>query len=246
MKITLFLRFLFATLFPAFAWVTLSSYTLANGIYSSGTTGNDISYPECSTSNFLQNAAFGIVGATGGRAFTDNPCLSREFTWASSLVTPPSLYMNLNSPIGPTASEGITGPYDNCARKDKVCQAENYGYNAAQDASLYAANQGVSPSMWWLDIESTNSWSSSSSLNQETINGAVQFFKDQNESIGIYSTPSMWSSITGGYQNNLPVWIATGSTDPTPYCSSTSAFTGGIVHLVQYAADSSLDTDYAC
>jgi hypothetical protein len=133
MKTSRFFRFLFASLLFAVIWMVLSSQALAQGIYTAGTTGNDISYPQCSTSTYPHNS-FGIVGATGGRAFTYNSCLSTEFTWAQTLSTLPSLYINLNSPIGTTASKGMTGPYGSCSKKDKLCQAENYGYNAAQDA----------------------------------------------------------------------------------------------------------------
>jgi hypothetical protein len=243
LKTPRFFHLLFAVLLFAVAWIVLGSHTLA--YYTSNRTGNDVSYPQCSTSNFPQNA-FGIVGVTGGRAFTDNSCLSKEFAWASTLPNPPSVYMNLNAPLGPTASEGMTGPYGNCAKKDKLCQAENYGYNAAQYAFDYAAEQDVLSPMWWLDIETANSWSSDTSLNQRTIDGAVQFFADKGEIlVGIYSTPRMWSSITGNYKNHLPVWLPAGSMPPETYCSSSYSFTGGTVYLVQYPSNG-FDTNYAC
>ncbi len=245
MKTRLFCRLLFAGLLFAVAWIALSSQAFAYGIYTGGTTGNDISYPQCSTSSYPQNS-FGIVGVTGGRAFTDNSCLAKEFAWAKALSTTASLYMNLNSPIGSTASKGMTGPYGNCKKTDKLCQAENYGYNAAQDAYTYAQQQGANSSQWWLDIETGNSWSSSSTLNQGTINGATKFFSDRSINLGIYSTQSMWNSITGGYHNALPAWIATTSTTPATYCSSSYSFTGGQMYLVQYSSGSSFDTDYAC
>jgi hypothetical protein len=242
-----FFRFLFATLLFGVAWTILSSSALAYGIYSSAIEGNDISYPQCSTNNYPQkDAQFGIIGVTGGKAFTNNACLSEEFAWASDLSSLPSLYMNLNSPIGSTAFKGMVGPYGRCKRIGGRCQAENYGYNAAQEAFRYATSQGAFSPIWWLDIETTNSWSSSPSLNRGTINGAVKFFKDQGISVGIYSVPSMWSSITGNYKNNLPVWIAISSITPAPYCSSASGFTGGAVYLVQHASDSSFDSDHAC
>jgi hypothetical protein len=228
----------------------MTTTVLAAGVYSSGTSGNDVSYPQCSssTSSFPRNS-FGIVGVTGGRAFTDNACLATEFPWASTLSsTPASLTMNLNSPIGSTASSGMTGPYGTCAKKDKLCQAENYGYNAAQAADTYARQQGASALEWWLDIETGNSWSSSFTLNQGTINGAAFFFTSNRMAVGIYSTPSMWKSITGGYQNaQLPVWLATTATTPSTFCSLSYSFTGGQVYLVQYAnALVSVDSDYAC
>jgi len=243
MKTTCFFHLLFAVLLFAVVWIALSGHTLA--YYTSSRTGNDISYPQCGTSNLPQNA-FGIVGITGGRAFTGNPCLSKEFAWASNLPNPPSVYMNLNAPIGPTASEGMSGPYGNCAKEDGLCQAKNYGYNAAQYAFSYAADQDVLSPMWWLDIEVANSWSSDTSLNQRTIDGAVRFFAEQEEiAVGIYSTPSMWSSITENYRNHLPAWFPAGSMPPETYCSSKYSFTGGPVYLVQYISNG-FDTNYAC
>ena len=245
MKTTRFFPRLLAVALFAVAWIVLSSNALAYGVYPSHTTGNDVSYPQCSTSNDPQNA-FGIVGVAGGRAFTYNPGLSQEFAWAQTLANPPSLYMNLNAPIGLTASQGMTGPYGNCAKRDHLCQAENYGYNAAQNAFNYAASQSVSSPMWWLDVESANTWSSNTSLNQGTINGAAKFFSDHGGmAVGIYSTPNMWSSITGGYINQLPVWLPGSSLSPATYCSSNYSFTGGTVYLVQYPSNG-FDADYAC
>jgi hypothetical protein len=246
MKTKRFFYLLLAFFLFTFIWMLLPISVLAHGIYTGGTKGNDISWPQCGTSSFPQNS-FGIVGVTGGRAFTENPCLSQEFVWAHALSTPASLYMNLNSPIGSTASKGMTGPYGNCKKNDKLCQAENYGYNAAQYAYTYAQQQGASSSQWWLDIEIANSWSSSATLNQGTINGAAKFFSDKSIKLGVYSSQRMWNSITGGYQNGLPAWLATTATTPATYCSSTYSFTGGQMYLVQYSnSATSIDSDYAC
>jgi hypothetical protein len=249
MKTRVFSRVLLAGFLAVCTWLVVATTVLAAGIYTGGTYGNDISYPQCgsSTSSFPRNS-FGIVGVTGGRAFTDNSCLATEFSWASTLSsTLASLYMNLNSPIGSTASKGMTGPYGNCTKKDKLCQAENYGYNAAQDAYTYAQQQGAGSSQWWLDIETGNSWSSSPTLNQGTIKGAAQFFTKNGIAVGIYSTQSMWNNITGGYPNGLPVWLATTATSPATYCTASHSFTGGQIYLVQYSNPSvSVDSDYAC
>jgi hypothetical protein len=244
MKIYRISRFIFAGLLFTVTWIALSSTALADGTYPSAATGNDISFPQCGTSSYPSNT-FGIVGVGGGRAFTHNPCLAQEFTWAQGLSTRASLYMNLNAPADSTASNGMTGAYGHCSQKNKRCQAKNYGYNAAQDAFNYATSQNVSSSLWWLDIETANFWASETSLNQATIKGAVRFLSSQGISVGVYSTQSMWSSITGGYTNGLPAWVAIDTTNPSDYCSSTYAFTGGAVYLVQYSYND-FDTDYAC
>jgi hypothetical protein len=245
MKVTLFFRFFFGACSLMIVWIIVSSNTLAKGIYQANTGGNDISYPQCGTNNYPQNA-FDIVGVSDGKAFTDNPCLAEEFAKAKTRPHPTTLYMNLNAPIGPTAHKGMIGPYGHCTRGDMLCQAKNYGYNAARHAFHYATKQGASAPMWWLDIEFANSWSANPLINRGTINGAVKFFTNRHIPVGIYSTPFVWSSITEGYRNNLPVWFATVATVPAPYCSAGYGFTGGVVYMVQYASGGGIDTDYAC
>jgi hypothetical protein len=246
MRTRFIITVLVSGLLSVMAVLVMTTTVLAADIYTSQTYGNDISWPQCGTSSFPQNS-FGIVGVTGGKAFTNNPCLAQEFTWAKALTTPASLYINLNAPIGSTASKGDTGPYGTCAKGDKLCKARNYGYNATQAASAYAQQQGASSSQWWLDIETGNSWSSSATLNRDTVDGATKFFADHGLALGVYSTQGMWQSITGGYRNGLPVWLATTATAPAAYCSPGYSFTGGQVYLVQYSnASVSVDSDYAC
>jgi hypothetical protein len=245
MKMTPIWRFLLAILLAVVVGLFLTSSALASGFSIAGIGGNDISYPQCKVTSYPLSAAFGVVGVTGGRAFRYNSCLAREFAWAAELSMPPSLYMNLNAPIGPTASKGMTGPYGSCAKKNMACQAANYGYNAAQYAFNYAQQQGAGATMWWLDIETANSWFSNTSLNRLTIDGAVKFFANHGLTIGTYSTPHMWKLITENYRNRLPVWAATTSTSPSFYCLS--SFTGGPVYLVQYSNPAtSFDSDYTC
>jgi hypothetical protein len=174
MRTGVVVRLLVAGLAGLVLWFSVTATVFAATSYSPGTYGNDISYPQCGSSSFPTNT-FGIVGVTGGRAFTTNSCFASEFDWVSHLTTAASLYMNLNSPIGSTASNGNTGPYGTCAKSDTLCHAENYGYNAAQAAYTYAQQQGASSLQRWLDIETGNSWSSSTTLNQGTINGGYAF-----------------------------------------------------------------------
>lgn len=230
---------LFLLLFTLFE---LSEQTLAYGIYTGDTYGNDFSYPQCNLISFPQQT-FNIVGVTSGRAFQHNQCFNSEYLWTTGLATTGSVYMNLNAPIGTTASKGMTGPFGNCSKSDKICQSKNYGYNAAQDAYSYALGQGA---MWWLDIETFNSWSSNAGLNRNVIDGAVRFFTDKGIPVGIYSTPNMWNKITGNYQNKLPTWTATTNYGPYDSCLAVS-FTGGQTYLVQYRNPTiTIDSDYAC
>lgn len=142
----------------------------------------------------------------------------------------------------------MTGPKGNCSKKDKVCQSYNYGYNAAQFSYQYAISQNASSPMWWLDIETANSWSAKTSLNDLVIQGAIEFLQGQNLTVGIYSTKNQWNAIAGTtYKPGLPNWVAGApSLSAAPsYCSSTYAFGGGSVWLVQYP-QGNYDGDYVC
>lgn len=205
--------------------------------------GHDVSWPQCDVIKKLPKSDFGIVGVTGGKAFTGNPCLSDEYKWAVSTGSA-SVYINLNTNDDSTLDKGFHGPYGDCAEMDIDCQSKNYGFNAANDAYNYAKSQGVvNPQMWWLDIEELNNWSNNLTYNREVIDGSTRFFADKGLTIGIYSTPIMWKDLTGDYKNNLPVWPAVISNSPSQNCGT--GFTGGKIYLIQHNQDE-LDKNFAC
>lgn len=225
----------------------LASSAGAQGIYTGGSSGYDIFYPNCGGAYQTLGGQFGVVGVTSGHAFRHNACFKDEYGWAVGKPIPASVYMNLNEAIGTTAAGNTSGPVA-CARGDKACQAHNYGWNAAQDAYTYAAGNlpagAAIPTTWWLDIETANSWSANTALNRADIQGALDYLRGRGFTVGIYSTGSMWKTITGSWQNLLPAWVAGGSSaDPSASCGT--GFTGGAVYLVQYASGG-YDGDYAC
>jgi hypothetical protein len=214
--------------------------------------GFDVSYPQCG--NAVPSGSFGIVGVTGGKAFTSNTCFAAEYDRVPAGQA--SIYMNLNAAIGSTAGNGSTGPYTAsgvCAHSDKTCEAYNYGWKAAQYA--YGLASSRSAGTWWLDIETANSWQAQVALNQSTIQGAVDFLLNRASpagvtnrqptagisNVGIYSTPAMWQKIAGGSKSGLPVWYA-GTSATT---CSVASFTGGPLWLVQQASGVS-SGDIAC
>lgn len=220
----------------------------AQGIYTGTSSGYDISFPQCGFDYPTLNAyTFGMVGVTNGHAFRNNPCFASEYAWAVHTLSPESVYLNLNEDIGVTALYGDTGPYGTCG-PDDPCHALNYGYNAASSAYTYAAQQAptFATRMWWLDIETLNSWSETDlSRNQAVIKGALQYLLvEHGFAVGIYSTAAMWQEITGGWQVGLPAWVGGGSKeDAKSLCDA--AFTGGSVYLVQYD-DDGYDGNYTC
>ncbi len=231
----------------AFFGTTLTSLLLlastahAQGIYQSATVGNDVSYPNCSA-KAPKSAAFGIIGTTGGLGFSQNPCLTKEAGWFGNK----SLYVNTGYPGQSYALKYQNSPHA-CSNGDLNCLAYNYGYNAGQYALNYATSQGVTSSTWWLDVETANSWTNDYQQNQNSLQGETDALKNSGViTVGVYSTTAQWSSITGGWQNQLPNWGATTwqtAKQAAKYCTGHD-FTGGGTWLLQFKG--SLDQDYAC
>jgi hypothetical protein len=207
-----------------------------------------VSYPQCPGST-APAGAFGIVGVNGGRPFTDNSCLSNEYK-AAPKSPAPSLYINTGytkayrSSISPSCSSVASSVSGTSAQK----QAWAIGCTEAEKSLAYANGQGATKvAMWWLDVETANSWSSSNlTLNQYAIQGVVSRLVQTGLPVGVYSTPSMWTAITGG--NGRPTgnftptgiaanWVAAGN------CGS--PFTNSPVWLFQ-AVVNGVDTDQAC
>jgi len=181
---------------------------------------------------------FAVVGVTAGKAFTRNPRLASEFSWATlSSSNAPTIYLNLNAPYGSAATDtNISGP-TSCATPfgssvyseaaggtypdPAPCAGYNFGYNTAKDAFEYASNQKTfSPHIWWLDIEEANSWSDNTAVNAQVIQGAIDYLNKQNIPVGIYSVPYMWRKIAGdgfspkeslgGKDTPVPTWFPIG------------------------------------
>lgn len=214
----------------------------ASSTYPTGSTGVDISYPNCSAA--ISKVSFGVVGVTGGLVYSTSNCLKAEAGHFSNL----SLYANtgLNasnqSAYYVQAQVGCNG--------DVYCTAYNYGYNAAMNALNYASSQGVGSTKWWLDLETDSSWDSDVLQNQKSLQGEYDAFVQHGAiTVGVYSTTMQWQSVTGSWQNNWPSWGATTWTTASQaqtYCTG-HQFTGGASLLMQYKSrKSKLDQDVAC
>ena len=187
----------------------------------------------------------------------------------------------------PTSSSAAD-PYGSCATttvstssgsavvgQDSAACAWQYGHDRAtqdgtwltQEAQAVAAQESTvtvaaqpSAYVWWLDVETANSWQSGTTglqMNVADLEGMVQGFRDAGVTaagaVGVYSTTYQWTTITGGSTGSsgtslagLPDWLpgATTQTGAVSDCSA-AAFTGGKVVLTQWTARS-LDSDYAC
>ena len=162
--------------------------------------------------------------------------------------------MNLNGVMYKTWAYSLDGPKGKCTKVDYVCQAYNYGYNTAQFAFNYATDQGVTASMWWLDVEWGNYWPYNTALNDVVIQAAIDFMSSQKVMVGIYSTQRQWQRIAGAKfvpklpsESHLPIWLAT-ATDAAAapnYCTANNAFAGGLVWYVQYPGKT-FDENFDC
>jgi hypothetical protein len=237
--------------------------------------GYDISYPQCS-SGYPTDGGFGIVGVNGGLANDANGCLGSELAWAkakpgltSPSQPPASVYINTADPGNgvadwPSPSKGTAGgttPYGTC--DGSWSQACSYVYGQQRAAYSYGLVSGIDSSLaasapWWLDIETVNSWATSSdssnwaALNVATIQGFIAGLqgKGATGAIGIYSTASQWGAITN--QNattssfpNIPDWVAGAGSYSQAQANCKASFSGGRVALAQYPWNG-FDADYAC
>jgi hypothetical protein len=209
-----------------------------------GRYGFDVSWPQCGQRELPPAHAFAVLGVTGGKAFTTNPCLGAQWRWAAGTSGAAALYMNVNEADPPTSPTSANGPAGHCPADSAPCAAYNYGANAAGFAVAYARRSGASAPMWWLDVENGNSWSDHQDLNAEVVRGALDELHRRRLSAGIYSTGVQWSDITGGADFGVPVWVA-GSPDldsAGSYCGR--GFAGGPVWMVQTMLD--YDVNYLC
>lgn len=249
---------------------------------SSGSVGLDISWPQCGA-KVPTTQTFGIVGVNGGLATTTNACLKDQLIWASKStgVTKQDkvqLYVNTANPGGlGTASWPLSGvdsignttnnPYGLCDGGDSLACAWQYGWNrAVEDVVLRfqpaAAQAGVasqaSSYVWWLDVETDNTWKAPGSVfnnqsNVAVLEGMTSYFKSVGGRVGLYSTAYQWSQIVGSSVsmtsnlNGLTSWLA-GSTSlnsAKQACNAKSLTANGSVILTQYISKG-FDYDYSC
>jgi hypothetical protein len=222
-----------------------SATSAASDPFKSGSSGYDISYPECGHS-YPSGGAFWVVGVDGGRPFTPNPCLASEFAAAPKSPTAPGVYMN----TGYSAKYSANVVSDCSSQSASIQgskteqQAWAIGCSEGEYSLSYFANKlhGAAVSMWLLDIETANSWSSRT-LNQYAIRGIVDKLTATSSAIpvGIYSNSTFWVRITGGNWNPsgaVADWVTSGGTCGT-------GFSGMPVWLVQ-GSSGGFDSDLAC
>jgi|GEM_PF-2105334 len=191
--------------------------------------GYDVSHPQCKTA-LPADGGFAIVGVTGGRPFSSNKCVGSQLAWA---VTKSGHAVYVNS--------GYPGVGDPVA----------YGTSIANDAvAREHAQSGGGTSVWWLDVETANTWAGTQQQNATVLDAIASRLQQLGARVGIYSTPGMWLEIAGSWSPGLPVWYATG---PGTVLTATQACSGSfagspaaLVQWVQRTAKGEFDRNLVC
>jgi hypothetical protein len=228
--------------------------------------GNDISWPQCNKT-LPGGQAFGIVGVNNGLANNTNPCFARQLSWAQQSrggTGQPlaALYVNTANPglagsWWPTSNEyggtTVANPYGTCAGANDIPCAYMYGYAKAYDDANIRGVANPGSYLWWLDVETINSWEPNKAANAADLEGMTAYFQSIGARVGLYSTTYQWSQIVGTVStasnlNGLRSWIAGASsaTNAKSMCTTAKPLTANSpVTLVQFV-QSNLDYDYSC
>lgn len=226
--------------------------------------GNDVSWPQCGKT-LPTGQAFGIVGVNGGKASNFNTCFATEWSWARTSkggTSQPSaqLYINTGNPGDVLAQYNVTDwpsssiaadPHGTCSGTwtDNLACSWEYGYErASADIAFVGSGSGA----WWLDIETSNSWTSDPAKNQATLAGMVYALQQSGATVGIYSSSGSWSTLFGAVAPSSPLyplseWRPGAKTlrNATSNCSLAPFEGNGRIVITQYVANN-LDYDHSC
>lgn len=246
--------------------------------------GLDVSWPQCGK-RLPKDMAFAIVGVNDGLANDTNHCLSDQLLWGSKAVggtqqAKLQLYVNTANPAGlgtaswPTNNidvngSAVTSGYGACNGKfnyDLACSYQ-YGWNRAVEddvirftpaAKVAKIDYDSSNYIWWLDVETENTWlPSGSEFNQKSnvavLEGMADYFISIGAEVGVYSNSYQWKEITGNLISDnsslrgLPDWRPSGDLKTAKFnCDAAAPLTpGGYTALTQYVIKN-LDHNYSC
>jgi hypothetical protein len=244
--------------------------------------GIDVSWPQCGKKLPIDHA-FGIVGVNGGLATTTNPCLKDQLVWASQARGDTAqeklqLYVNTANPGGlntvswpsnniDSAGNFTNNPHGLCDNSDSLACAWQYGWNRSVEDVLdrfkpAAAPAGVSDNpadyIWWLDVETENTWKLNGSQfdhesNTAVLEGMTKHFQSVGGRVGLYSTAYQWGQIVGtavvagSNLNGLINWRPGGANLNTAKdaCKAAPLTANGTVVLTQFVSRG-LDYNYSC
>lgn len=229
--------------------------------------GYDVSHPQCDA-ELPRDRGFAVVGVNGGLSTRANPCLSEQLAWASESSgevdeqPPAQLYLNTANP-GQLLDEVTTWPqtgatpYGSCDGSNTTACSWEYGWERAENSVLSffapaarAARMDSQPSryVWWLDVETMNTWQYGSAeeteRNRATLEGMATYLLSRGAEVGVYSTGRQWGQIVGEVDDDsvladLDSWLAGSLTadEAEDACDDDPLVPDGEVVLTQYVRD---------
>ena len=244
--------------------------------------GYDVSYPQCGKT-LPTDHYFGIVGINGGNAATPNDCLADQLAWANRAKTGSTqskyqVYVNTANPgeviseitTWPKSSADVNGnapanPYGACDGSNSRACSWLYGWNRSiytegvfrNAATSKGLNTNTAEYVWWLDVETMNTWQYGNNealiRNTAAIEGFGAYYLSKGAQIGLYSTAAQWSEITGNNVsaasnlNGLRNWRPSGASlaNAKANCKVAPLTSGSTIALTQYVVKN-LDHNHSC
>jgi hypothetical protein len=231
-------------------------------------TGADVSQPQ-GTGPYPSGTEFGIVGVNYPLANQTNADFAAERAWAAATsggtAQPKVQLYVLTANPGPAAaswptsnaypsgSPAAANPYGRCTGAMDLACSWMYGYARAYDDANSRGVSSPSSYRWWLDVETGFTYQTGNlAQNVADFEGMTAYFESIGASVGIYSTPTMWSEIAGTVTTasplyTLPNWVPFGASvaaeTAAAKCDSPPLM-GGNITMVQYV--DTFDYDYSC
>ena len=159
-----------------------------------------------------------------------------EWALASTSGTPqiPSLYFNTG--YAGAYAKNITAGCQAAAGNAPIppgtpahtASTEQQAWEIGCSETAYAVSHAPgTPAMWWADVETGNSWSTSTTYNGFAVDGIAYELSMTGITGGVYSTPAMWDKIVGAGFVSTPA--ITADWQPTATCpaSGLSLLAGG-------------------
>lgn len=222
--------------------------------------GHDVSWPQCSSAQGgydlpmpPTDSDFMIIGLSKGLAFTENPCLASQVSYAGTHGIPAHGYAMATFPTAAQLSTyRAAGPF---ASSTRAGQLSNVGYAEAQYALASLKRIGWSPEVVWVDVEPrpAQPWPGATAAarveNRYVTEGLVRGLRDAGVGYGFYSYTSGWQEITDSWNvPGVPVWATAGRLDypeeALDRCTQAS-FSGGAVYVSQWT-DGTRDYNRTC
>ena len=239
-------------------------------------TGADVSWPQA-TGPYPSGMAFGIVGVNKGNALGTNPNLADEIAWAkatagTSVQPKVQLYVATGNPgtaatSWPASNQypagtAVSNPLGTCAGAVDAACSWMYGYARAYDDATSRDVTTPGSYRWWLDVESSFTYLTSTTANYQALNrasleGMTAYFQKIGATVGLYAPPSHFSEHIGTVPSTsplygLPSWIPVGVAPiatAKAACGGIPLTGGGTIVMTQYVVgtiQSGQDYDWSC